>query len=53
MTENPNTPQPEGVQPSVVLDDDSLLDELGYGREGSGLVLNLVYNPQGPSLPPC
>jgi hypothetical protein len=25
---------------------------LGYGREGSGLVLNLVYNPQGPSLPP-
>ena len=28
------------------------LNELGYGREGSGLVLNLVYNPQGPSLPP-
>jgi radical SAM/Cys-rich protein len=25
---------------------------LGYGREGSGLTLNLVYNPQGPSLPP-
>lgn len=25
---------------------------LGYGRAGSGLVLNLVYNPQGPSLPP-
>src|SRR4029077_16038222 len=25
---------------------------LGYGREGSGLVLNLVYNPLGPSLPP-
>jgi len=25
---------------------------LGYGREGSGLILNLVYNPQGPSLPP-
>ena len=23
------------------------LNELGYGREGSGLVLNLVYNPQG------
>jgi radical SAM/Cys-rich protein len=29
-----------------------LLNELGYGCEGSGLVLDLVYNPQGPSLPP-
>ena len=29
-----------------------LLNSLGYGRAGSGLVLNLVYNPQGPSLPP-
>ncbi|MCW5590745.1 MAG: arsenosugar biosynthesis radical SAM protein ArsS [Burkholderiales bacterium] len=29
------------------------LNELGYGREGSGLVLNLVYNPQGPTLPPA
>ncbi|HSV24197.1 MAG TPA: arsenosugar biosynthesis radical SAM (seleno)protein ArsS [Xanthobacteraceae bacterium] len=28
------------------------LNGLGYGREGTGLVLNLVYNPQGPSLPP-
>lgn len=28
------------------------LNTLGYGRDGSGLVLNLVYNPQGPSLPP-
>jgi radical SAM/Cys-rich protein len=28
------------------------LNALGYGREGSGLTLNLVYNPQGPSLPP-
>jgi radical SAM/Cys-rich protein len=28
------------------------LNALGYGREGSGLVLNLVYNPLGPSLPP-
>jgi len=25
---------------------------LGYGREGTGLALDLVYNPQGPSLPP-
>ena len=30
-----------------------LLNALGYGREGSGLVLNLVYNPQGPFLPPA
>jgi radical SAM/Cys-rich protein len=28
------------------------LNALGYGRDGSGLVLDLVYNPQGPSLPP-
>ena len=28
------------------------LNALGYGREGSGLILNLVYNPQGPALPP-
>lgn len=29
------------------------LNALGYGRETSGLVLNLVYNPQGPTLPPA
>jgi radical SAM/Cys-rich protein len=29
------------------------LNALGYGRPGSGLELNLVYNPQGPSLPPA
>lgn len=28
------------------------LNELGYGKPGTGLTLNLVYNPQGPSLPP-
>jgi radical SAM/Cys-rich protein len=28
------------------------LNALGYGLEATGLVLNLVYNPQGPSLPP-
>ncbi len=27
------------------------LNALGYGKEGSRLTLNLVYNPQGPSLP--
>jgi radical SAM/Cys-rich protein len=29
------------------------LNALGYGREETGLTLNLVYNPQGPSLPPA
>lgn len=29
------------------------LNALGYGRSGSGLILNLVYNPQGASLPPA
>lgn len=28
------------------------LNALGYGEEGSGLSLNLVFNPQGASLPP-
>ena len=29
------------------------LNALGYGIEGSGLALDLVYNPQGASLPPA
>ncbi|MBI4195152.1 MAG: arsenosugar biosynthesis radical SAM protein ArsS [Betaproteobacteria bacterium] len=29
------------------------LNRFGYGRSGSGLTLNLVYNPQGPVLPPA
>jgi radical SAM/Cys-rich protein len=28
------------------------LNALGYGHDGTDLVLNLVFNPQGPSLPP-
>ena len=28
------------------------LNEFGYGKPGTGLTLNLMYNPQGPSLPP-
>ena len=28
------------------------LNALGYGLRGSGLVLNLVYNPTGAFLPP-
>ena len=29
-----------------------LLNQLGYGQKGSGLVLDLVYNPLGAFLPP-
>lgn len=29
------------------------LNALGYGQPNSGLVLNLVYNPLGPNLPPA
>ena len=29
------------------------LNALGYGAPGGGLELSLVYNPQGPSLPPA
>ncbi|MEO3690413.1 arsenosugar biosynthesis radical SAM (seleno)protein ArsS [Roseateles paludis] len=29
------------------------LNALGYGQPETGLTLNLVYNPQGPSLPPA
>ena len=29
------------------------LNALGYGQANSGLTLNLVYNPIGPSLPPA
>lgn len=29
------------------------LNRLGYGQDNSGLVLDLVYNPLGPTLPPA
>lgn len=28
------------------------LNAVGYGQPGTGLTLNLVFNPQGPTLPP-
>jgi radical SAM/Cys-rich protein len=28
------------------------LNQLGYGQKGSELILNLIYNPSGPFLPP-
>jgi radical SAM/Cys-rich protein len=30
-----------------------ILNGLGYAQDGSGLTLDLVYNPQGPTLPPA
>lgn len=30
-----------------------LLNEVGYGQDGTGLILNLVYNAAGAFLPPC
>jgi radical SAM/Cys-rich protein len=30
-----------------------MLNEAGYGKEGTGLVLNLVYNPAGAFMPPA
>lgn len=29
-----------------------ILNQVGYGKDGSGLILNLVYNPVGAFLPP-
>jgi radical SAM/Cys-rich protein len=29
-----------------------MLNEMGYGKEGSGFTLNLVYNPAGAFMPP-
>lgn len=30
-----------------------MLNDLGYGQDDSDLILNLVYNPDEPILPPC
>lgn len=51
LEENVNAQRGDGVfQTSIrVL---QRLNTLGYGKENSKLILNLVYNPLGPSLPP-
>jgi radical SAM/Cys-rich protein len=51
LEENVNAQRGDGVFAASIR---SLkkLNALGYGRPGSTLALNLVYNPQGPSLPP-
>ena len=51
LEENVNAQRGEGVFEASIRALRAL-NALGYGRPGSGLALNLVYNPQGPSLPP-
>ena len=51
LEENVNAQRGDGVFQRS-LDGLKRLNALGYGKQGSGLTLNLVYNPQGPSLPP-
>ncbi len=51
LEENVNAQRGDGVFAASIR---SLqrLNALGYGRSGTGLVLSLVYNPQGPHLSP-
>jgi len=51
LEENVNAQRGDGVY-ARSLDGLKQLNALGYGQEGSGLRLNLVYNPTGPYLPP-
>jgi len=51
LEENVNAQRGDGVFESS-LAGLRQLNALGYGLPGSGLLLNLVYNPLGPSLPP-
>ncbi|HBE92703.1 MAG TPA: radical SAM protein [Gammaproteobacteria bacterium] len=52
LEENVNRQRGKGVYQSSI-NGLKMLNELGYGKPGSGLELNLVYNPTGPSLPPA
>lgn len=49
--ENVDKQRGEGVFDSSIIGLKKL-NALGYGKPDSGLTLNLVYNPQGPRLPP-
>ena len=51
LEENVNAQRGKGVFESSIRALRTL-NELGYGQLDTGLVLNLVYNPQGASLPP-
>jgi len=51
LEDNVNSQRGNGVFSSS-MDALKRLNALGYGVDGSGLLLNLVFNPLGPSLPP-
>lgn len=51
LKENVDRQRGEGVFETII-EVLKKLNQLGYGREGSPLQLNLVYNPQGPFLSP-
>lgn len=51
LEDNVNAQRGKGVF-GTSMDALKRLNALGYGEEGSGLLLTLVYNPLGPSLPP-
>jgi len=52
LEENVDAQRGKGVF-SASIDGLRRLNKLGYAQTNSGLVLNLVYNPQGASLPPA
>lgn len=52
LAENVNAQRGDGVFDASI-QGLKALNGLGYGRTGSGLELDLVYNPQGASLPPA
>jgi radical SAM/Cys-rich protein len=52
LEENVDSQRGDGVFRSSIRALQSL-NALGYAKPGSGLVLNLVYNPTGPYLPPA
>jgi radical SAM/Cys-rich protein len=52
LEDNVNRQRGKGVF-SGSIDGLKLLNEQGYGKPDSDLILNLVYNPQGPVLPPA
>ena len=52
LKDNVDTQRGKGVYESSILGLHKL-NELGYGKLGTGKILNLMYNPQGPTLPPA
>ncbi len=51
LQENVDAQRGEGAYASSI-EAMKKLNTAGYAQEGSGLILNLVYNPTGPFLPP-